>query len=343
MPFYLQLSLLLGFAFLNGALAMCEFAVVSSRLGHLQSLKTNNKKGASEALDLATDPGRFLSTLQLGMTTAGVLSGAFSGATIGVNLSGWLSNLGLSTPVAHFIGVGLVVTLTTYLTVIIGELVPKRIALKNPESIACFMAPLMTQLSITARPLVSLLERSSDAILSFLGLASENRSPISEDEIKSLAQEAESAGVIKPGESAIISHVLELGDKSVQNLMTPREKVTMLPLAMPLQEARAIMDQSPFRCFPVYHEEKNKVVGLIWAKDFVNINPNDDLPLQSLIREAVILEAHLDTLEVVKKLQKSPMHMGMVHNDLGEFIGIITAADVLEVLVGAFERAPIRT
>lgn len=232
------------------------------------SSKSENKqqKGASEALDLATDPGRFLSTLQLGMTTAGVLSGAFSGATIGVNLSGWLSNLGLSTSVAHFIGVGLVVTLITYLTVIIGELVPKRIALKNPESIACFMAPLMTQLSITARPLVSLLERSSDVILSFLGLASENRSPISEDEIKSLAQEAESAGVIKPGESAIISHVLELGDKSVQNLMTPREKVTMLPLAMPLQEARAIMDQSPFRCFPVYHEEKNKVVGLIWAK-----------------------------------------------------------------------------
>lgn len=196
----------------------------------------------------------------------------------------------------------------------------------------------MIQLSITARPLVSLLERSSDWILSLLGLASDNRSPISEDEIKSLAQEAESAGVIKPGESAIITHVLELGDKSAQNLMTPREKVTMLPLAMPLQEARAIMDQSPFRCFPVYHDEKNKIVGLIWAKDFVNIDANNNSTLQSLMREAVILEAHLDTLEVVKYLQKSPMHMGMVHNQAGEFIGIITAADVLEALVGAFER-----
>ena len=343
MPFYLQLSLLLGFALLNGALAMCEFAVVSSRLGHLQSLKTNNKKGALEALDLATDPGRFLSTLQLGMTTAGVLSGAFSGATIGVNLSAWLNNHGLPISVAHFIGVGLVVTFTTYLTVIVGELVPKRIALKNPESIACFMAPLMTQLSIKARPAVSLLERSSDAILSLLGLASDSRSPITEDEIKSLAQEAESAGVIKPGESAIISHVLEFGDKSAQSLMTPRDKVAMLPLATPLQEARAIMDRSPFRCFPVYRDEKNKVVGLIWAKDFVNIDPNDNAPLQSLMREAVILEAHLDTLEVVKNLQKSPMHMGMVHNEAGEFIGIITAADVLEALVGAFDRATERT
>ncbi|MFM8646536.1 MAG: CNNM domain-containing protein, partial [Methylocystis sp.] len=228
---------------------------------------------------------------------------------------------------------------TTYLTVIVGELVPKRIALKNPETIACFMAPLMTQLSITARPLVSLLERSSDAILSLLGLASDSRSPVSEDEIKSLAQEAESAGVIKPGESAIISHVLEFGDKSAQSLMTPREKVAMLPLATPLQEARAIMDRSPFRCFPVFDDEENKVVGLIWAKDFVNIDPNDNASLQSLMREAVILEAHLDTLEVVKNLQKSPMHMGMVNNEAGEFIGIITAADVLEALVGAFDRA----
>lgn len=318
---------------------MCEFAVVSSRLGHLQNLKIQNKKGAPEALDLATDPGRFLSTLQLGMTTAGVLSGAFSGATIGVNLSAWLSKHGLPMSLAHFIGVGLVVTFTTYLTVIVGELVPKRIALKNPESIACFMAPLMTQLSITARPLVSLLERSSDSILSILGLVSDNRIPVSEDEIKSLAQEAETAGVIKPGESAIISHVLELGEKSARNLMTPREKVAMLPLAMPLQEARAIMDQSPFRCFPVYHDESNKVVGLVWAKDFVNIDPNDNSPLQSLMREAVILEDHLDTLEVVKNLQKSSMHMGMVHNQAGEFIGIVTAADVLEALVGAFERA----
>ena len=339
MPFYLQLSLLFGFALLNGALAMCEFAVVSSRLGYLQRLKINNKKGAPEALDLATDPGRFLSTLQLGMTTAGVLSGAFSGATLGVNLSLWLTNHGLPISLAHFIGVGLVVTFTTYLTVIVGELVPKRIALKNPESIACFMAPLMSQLSITARPLVSLLEKSSDWILSLLGLGPNNRSPISEDEIKSLAQEAESAGVIKPGESAIISHVLEFGDKSAQNLMTPREKVAMISLATPLQEARAIMDQSPFRCFPVYHDEKNKVVGLIWAKDFVNINLNDSGSIKTMMREAVILGADLDMLEVVKNLQKSPMHMGMVHNEAGEFIGLITAADVLDALVGNFDRA----
>ena len=144
---------------------------------------------------------------------------------------------------------------------------------------------------------------------------------------------------IKPGESAIISHVLEFGDKSAQNLMTPREKVAMISLATPLQEARAIMDQSPFRCFPVYHDEKNKVVGLIWAKDFVNINLNDSGSIKTMMREAVILGADLDMLEVVKNLQKSPMHMGMVHDEAGEFIGVITAAVVLNALVGNFDRA----
>jgi len=343
LPLSLQLSLIFAFALLNGALAMCEFAIVSSRPGQLRALVINGKAGASEALDLAQDPGRFLSTLQLGMTTAGVLSGAFSGATIGVNLSAWLHAHLLPYALAHFIGVGLVVTLTTYLTVIIGELVPKRIALKNPEAIACFTAPAMAQLSITARPLVSLLERSSDYVLRTLGLETQTRAAISEDEIKMLAQEAESAGVLKKGESDLISQVLQLGDTTARSLMTPRDRVTMIDIATPLRTARDIMDKSPFRCFPIYQDDVKNVVGLIWAKDFVNIPAQEEKSLSHFIRQAVILDADCDTLEIVKHLKKSPMHMGMVQDKAAEFIGIVTAADVLEAIVGAFERVAIKT
>lgn len=335
---YLQFALILGLAIVNGLFAMAEIAVVSSRPTRLQTLVDHQNKGAAAALELATNPGRFLSTLQLGMTLVGVLSGAFSGATVGINLSQWLAGLGLPTGVAHFLGVGCVVATTTYLTVIVGELAPKRIALKNPEAIACAIAPFMATASEKIRPLVQFLERSSDVLLRFLGQAEESHNTITDEEIRKLAEEAEHAGNIKAGESRLISRVLQLGDGDAKSLMTPREKVETIDLNAPLDETLAHIVQSPFRCFPVYDSSPDRICGLVWAKDLVRLDETRHTSLRPFIREASTIPQNADMLTVVNVLRHARMHMGIVQDADGVFVGVITAADILESIVGAFER-----
>lgn len=334
----LQFALILGLAVINGLFAMAEIAVVSSRPTRLQTLVDHHNKGAAVALELAADPGRFLSTLQLGMTLVGVLSGAFSGATVGINLSQWLAGLGLSTGIAHFLGVGFIVATTTYLTVIVGELAPKRIALKNPEAIACVIAPFMATASEKIRPLVRFLERSSDVLLQILGQTEESRNTVTDEEIRKLAEEAERAGNIKAGESRLISRVLKMGDDNAESLMTPREKVEAIDLNTPLDAALTQIVKSPFRCFPVYDADPDKICGLVWAKDLVNIDVDRQTSLRPFIREAPTIRQNADLLSVVNVLRHARMHMGIVQDSAGVFIGVVTAADILESIVGAFER-----
>lgn len=338
MPAYLQFALILGLAVINGLFAMAEIAVVSSRPTRLQTLADHDNKGAVVALELAADPGRFLSTLQLGMTLVGVLSGAFSGATVGINLSLWLAEHGLPTAIAHFFGVGFVVALTTYLTVIIGELAPKRIALKNPEAIACRIAPFMAQASEKIRPIVRFLERSSDVLLQMLGQTEESRNTITDEEIRKLAEEAERAGNIKAGESRLISRVLQLGDDNAARLMTPRDRVETIDLNTPLEAALAQIVKSPFRCFPVYDTDSDKICGLVWAKDLVNIEVSRHENLRPFVRQAPTISQNADLLSVVNILRHARMHMGIVQDAAGVFVGVVTAADILESIVGAFER-----
>ena len=338
MPAYLQFALILGLAAVNGLFAMAEMAVVSSRPTRLQTLADHHHKGAAVALELASNPGRFLSTLQLGMTLIGVLSGAFSGATVGINLSQWLVGLGLPVGAAHFLGVGAIVGATTYLTVIVGELAPKRIALKNPEAIACVIAPFMAKASVKIQPLVLFLERSSDVLLRLLGQAEEGRNTVTDEEIRKLAEAAERAGNIKTGESRLISRVLHLGDGDAKSLMTPRDKVETIDLDMPLDAALTKILQSPFRCFPVYDKSPDQICGLVWAKDLLKLVRDRETSLRPFIREASRISENADMLTVVNVLRHARMHMGIVEDASGVFVGLITAADILESIVGAFER-----
>ena len=334
----MQFALIFGLAVINGVFAMAEIAVVSSRPTRLQTLVDHNNKGAAIALELAADPGRFLSTLQLGMTLVGVLSGAFSGATVGINLSQWLAGFGLPSTIAHFFGVGFVVATTTYLTVIVGELAPKRIALKNPEAIACAIAPFMAQASERIRPLVLFLERSSDMLLQMLGQSEESRNTVTDEEIRKLAEEAENAGNIKAGESRLISRVLQMGDGDAKSLMTSRDKVETIDLNTPLDAAITQIVKSPFRCFPVHDNDPDRICGLVWAKDLLKVDANQSIGLRPYIRTAAPIPQDADMLTVVSLLRHAPMHMGIVQDANGVFVGVITAADILESIVGAFER-----
>ena len=236
---YVELGIVAVLIVINGLLAMSELAVVSSRPARLAALVEKNVRGSRRALALASDPGKFLSTVQIGITLIGVLSGAFSGATLGQRLSSLLTEAGLSQAVADALGVGVVVTVITYASLIIGELVPKQIALRDPESVAVRVAPYMTMLATISLPAVWLLDRSGKALLWLLGQRGEAGEKVSEDEIRTLVVEAENAGVLEPGEKEMIAGVMRLGDLPVGAVMTPRREVSMINLTDDLQAIRA--------------------------------------------------------------------------------------------------------
>src|SRR6476661_3301455 len=210
---------------------MSELAIVSSRPARLAALVEKGVPGSRRALALASDPGKFLSTVQIGITLIGVLSGAFSGATLGQRLTAWLTEVGLSKNLADAIGVGIVVTVITYASLIVGELVPKQIALRDPEAVAVKVAPAMVLLAKASLPLVWLLDRSGKALLWLLGQSGDTEEKVSEDEIRTLVVEAENAGVLEPGEKEMIAGVMRLGDLPVGAVMTPRHEVNSIDLA----------------------------------------------------------------------------------------------------------------
>src|SRR5215204_2883905 len=226
----LELAVVATLIILNGLLAMSELAIVSSRPARLRVLADRSVIGSRRALALASDPGKFISTVQLGITLVGVLSGAFSGATLGLRLAAYLLDLGLSPFTSEAIGVGVVVAAITYVSLILGELVPKQIALRSPENVAVKVAPAMTLLSSIASPLVFLLNASGRGVLWLLGQQSQSEEKVTEEEIRTLVAEAERTGVLEPGEKDMISGVMSLGDRHIRAVMTPRRQVDVVDL-----------------------------------------------------------------------------------------------------------------
>ena len=236
----LELCIILGLICLNGVLAMSELAIVSARPARLRPLEAKSR-GAAAALRLAEHPGRFLSTVQIGITLVGILSGALSGATLGARLTQTLLAQGVDPVWASNLGVGIVVVAITYVSLIVGELVPKQLALRNPEKLAITMAPAMLMLSRVAAPLVWLLERSGRVILWLLGQRGASANRVTEEEVHSLLAEAHDSGVLEPEEREMMAGVMRLSDRSASALMTPRRDVEMLSIDMTSVEAVAAL------------------------------------------------------------------------------------------------------
>ncbi len=331
----LELGIVTVLIVINGLLAMSELAIVSSRPARLMGLVEKGVSGSRRALALASNPGKFLSTVQIGITLVGVASGAFSGATLGARLSAWLASLGLSPGVADAVGVGAVVTLITYASLIIGELVPKQIALRDPEAVAVKVAPAMVVLAKISLPLVWILDRSGKALLWVLGQRGDAEEKVSEDEIRTLVVEAENAGVLEPGEKEMIAGVMRLGDLPVGAVMTPRHEVSMVNLSDPPEAIRLAFKQSTHSRLPVFDGEET--LGIVQAKDMLNAYLSDEVPdINKLIREAPVIPETVDARDVVAILRDSPVHMGLVHDEYGTFQGVVTSADILESIVGSF-------
>lgn len=333
----IELGVVAVLTVVNGLLAMSELAIVSARPSRLAALAQKRVKGSRRALALASDPGKFLSTVQIGITLVGVLSGAFSGATLGLRLTQWLAELGMPSTAAEILGVGLVVTLITYAALIVGELVPKQVALRNPEAIACMVAPAMTALSTISRPLVVILDFSGRAILLLLGQGGKAKQNVSEDEIRSLVVEAESAGVLEPGDKEMIAGVMRLGDRPVGAVMTPRPDVHAIDLKDDPDEIRRTLAASPHSRLPVSDGDRDNPIGIIQAKDLAVSYLRGETPdFGSLVREAPVIPFSADARDVIAVLRNSKVHMGLVYDEHGVFEGVVTTADILESIVGSF-------
>ena len=329
-----EILVILALIVVNGVLSMSELAIVSARPARLKPLEAKSR-GARMALRLAEHPGRFLSTVQIGITAVGVLSGALSGATLGLRLQQWLQARGVDPEWASTLGVGGVVVAITYASLIVGELVPKQLALRNAEGVAIRMAPAMTFLSVIGAPLVWFLDKSGKVLLWLLGQRGESENRVTEEEVHVLLAEAHEGGVLETEEREMITGVMRLSDRTARALMTPRHEVEMLPLDATGAEAVAAIRKVARPRMPVADAE-GEVVGIVLLSDaFQVVSRRETLDLKALVRDVPVVSDQAEALDVLEILQKSEHHFALVYDEYGHFEGILTTGDVLEAITGA--------
>jgi putative hemolysin len=325
---------------LNGVFSLSELAVISSRRGRLTALADAGSRGARTALALADDPGRFLSTVQIGITLVGILAGAFSGATLGGALTELLVARGVRPAWAEPIGFGVVVAIVTYLSVVIGELVPKRLALRSPERIAIVVAVPMSVLSRIATPVVVLLNQSSELMLRLFGAARDEEQHVTEDEIRAMVADAETAGIVKPGERRMISGVMRLADRGVRAIMTPKPDIEWIDVLSPDQEIIDEIRASDRTWLLACEGNPDHVVGVLRARHLLQDRlDGHNTPIRALLRQPVVLPDTLNALQALDRLYESGNGFGLVLDEYGHCEGIVTRADALKAIRGEHTEA----
>jgi putative hemolysin len=319
----------------NGVFAMSEIALVAARKSRLQAWAEKGNAKARAAVELAKDPNQFFSTVQIGITLVGILAGAFGGRTLARGLASYLAGVPALQAYSDAIAVGIVVAGITYFSVVFGELIPKRIALSHPETIAMLMAKPMRLLSRLSSPLVWLLTASTDLIFKLLGRRPPPESPVTDEEIKSLVQKGTAAGVFEASEQDMIEAVIGLGDKSARALMTPRTQIVWLSVNDSLERVREKITESGHSRFPVCRETLDDVIGITQAKDLLgSCLEGKRIDLSASVQQPVFVPRSLTALKVLEYIKRSGTHLVLVVDEYGGVEGLLTHHDVLEAIAG---------
>lgn len=319
----------------NGVFSMAEIAVVSARKARLREMAEKGDARAGTALELAESPNRFLSTVQIGITLVGVLAAALSGATMAEKLASPLREIDWLAPHASTVSLALVVTLLTYFTLIIGELVPKRVGLANPEGIARALAGPMRSLSRIASPLVSLLGHSTDGLLRALRLRPVEAVPVTEDEIKLLVKEGTRAGVFNVSESVMIERVLGLDQILVRDLMTPRAKIIWINVRDSHEAIWHKIVVSGHSSFPVYEGNRDQVIGIVSVKAiYANLAAGLPVKVKDLTTPTLLVPASMSADHLLEKLKQTGKHVALVADEFGGIIGLASLHDIMEAIIG---------
>src|SRR3954454_4482665 len=334
---WLAVLLILALIGVNGVLAMSELAIVSSREARLKAMAKSGSGGAQCALDLASDPGRFLSTVQSGITLIAIFAGAFSGEKLGEPTAERVQALGLDANTAHTVGFSLVIFLTTYFSLVIGEIVPKQIALRSPEPIAVLVSRPMRWLSVITAPFVWVLERSSALIFQVFGFDKESKNQVTAEELHLVVAEAQTAGVLEEDERAMISGIVRLADRPVREVMTPRTEVEWIDVAASPDEVRQILREITHTRIPVADGSVENIVGVIQTRDaLAALLAGREIDLKELCLNAPVIPDLMDAMDALAVLRNADVPLALVNDEYGHLEGIVTPGSVLAALAGTF-------
>ncbi len=334
----LELVIILALLVLNGVFAMAEIAVVSSRKARLQERAEKGQRGAARALELASNPERFLSTVQIGITLVGVLAGAYGGASLSGHLAPWIAQVPVLAPYAGQIAFGLVVAIITYLSLVIGELVPKSIALRHPESIACAMAGPLNVVSRLSHPLVWVLEVSTRAIMGLLGKSAPPAGPTTA-EVEVLLREGLVSGSVSHAEGEMVEGVFDLRDIRAEEIMQPKPKLVFLQHCDTAAQAANLLKNTSQTVYPVYENSRDQVTGLVGLRDLYHSLANGTQePVSQLMHPPVFVPDNQPALSLLADLRTTALGAAVVIDEFGIVRGLVTLTDLIEEVVGDFHN-----
>jgi len=332
---FVEVVIILSLVLLNGLFSMSEMAIVSARKNRLEKKAEYGNSGAARALELANNPNRFLSTVQVGITLIGILSGAFGGATIAEKIGIELARIPALEPYSEAIGVGIVVLVITYLSLVFGELVPKRLAMSSAEKIASRTSGFMQFLSTITKPIVSLLSGSTNLILSLLAVKPSTEPEVTEDDLKDILDQGTESGIFEESEQDMVERIFRLNDRNVSAFMTPRTETVFLDIDATHEEIQHIINKFPFSRFPVIKDSIDNLIGIVQSRDLLLQRlESNQYDIQSVLQEPLFIPESTPALDVIQTFKSTGAELAVIIDEYGGVLGLVSLNDILEAIVG---------